>query len=65
MSRVGKRSGAVALLFRKILSILENVDLTILSVEALAVSVTHDAVTIRLVVLDRPPKVSSVTSSKS
>jgi len=38
------------------LSISGNVDLISHSVEALVVSVTHDAITIRLIVMCRPPK---------
>ncbi|KAK2145205.1 hypothetical protein LSH36_695g00003 [Paralvinella palmiformis] len=49
LSRVGKRGGGVAPLFRDTLSISENVDLTSSSVETLAVAVTHDAITIRLI----------------
>ena len=61
-----KRGGGVSILFREILSISKNVDLASSSVEALPVSVTHDAITIRLIVLHRTPRVqreliSSVT----
>lgn len=56
MSSVGKRSGRVALTFRETLSLTESVDLTSPSVEALIVSETHEAATIRLVALYRPPK---------
>ena len=56
VSRVGKCGGGVAMLFREILSISENVDGTSPSAEALAVSVKLDAITIRLIVLYDPPK---------
>ncbi|KAK2153369.1 hypothetical protein LSH36_299g01004 [Paralvinella palmiformis] len=56
VSRVGKRGVGVALLFRETLSISENVDLTSPSAEAIAMSVTHDAITIRLIVPYPPPK---------
>ena len=56
VSRVGKCGGGVALLFSEILSISEHVDWTSPSAEAQAVSVKLDAITIRLIVLYRPPK---------
>ena len=56
VSRVGKRGGGVAILFKETLTISENVDLSRPSLEALGVTVTHDATTIRLIVLYRPPK---------